>query len=178
MKTSIRFSMITALTLIVLAACNRTEEVSVKLIEGTYIGSLTTDGLKSEIAVVADNISATAVVNKTEYGQVEIHCYGDVLDTVFMLNYYENIDSVMVCLSGDDFEHMYGHMLGQGHMAGGMMGDIGMGETEWMHHMNDEHLVGDDHFGGFDMMKHTFGYRFKMMEGDLTYYLKFQGVKQ
>lgn len=178
MKTSVRISLIAALTLFVLAACNRKEDASDKSLEGTYIGSLTKNGLKSESAVVPDNESATAEVTKTGNGQVEIHCYGDDIDTTFLLNYYDNHDSVMVCLTGNDFENIYGHMMGQGHMAGDMMGDIVNGETEWMHHMNDEHRDGDEHFGGFDMKNHTFGYRFKMMKEDSTYYLKFQGVKQ
>ena len=178
MKTSIKISMIAALTFFVLAACNRTEDTSTKSIEGTYIGSLTTDGSKRVSVVVSGNESATAEVTKTDDGLVKVHCFGDELDTTFLLNYYENYDSVMVCLTGDDFNLMYGHMKGQGHMTGGMMGDIVPGETEWMHHMYDEHQEGDEHFGGFDMISHTFGYSFKMMEGDSTYYLKFQGVKQ
>ncbi len=39
------------------------------------------------------------------------------------------------------------------------------GETEWQHHMDDEHQPGDEHFGGFDMGNHSFGYSFQMMEG-------------
>jgi hypothetical protein len=40
------------------------------------------------------------------------------MDTTFMLNYYENHDSVMVCMTDSDFEHEYGHMMGAGHMSG------------------------------------------------------------
>ncbi len=173
-----RITMITTLTLLVLAACNKTEDASVRSIQGTYIGSFITDGLKSLQLVNPGNGSATAEITRTGDGQVEVHCYGVELDSTFRLNFYENHDSIMVCLTGNDFDNLYGHMLGQGHMAGGMMGDILKGETEWMHHMKDEHKVGEEHFGGFDMMNHSFGYRFKMREGDVTYYLKFHGVKQ
>jgi hypothetical protein len=172
-----RYVLITALILFIMAACNRTEDISVKSIEGTYNGFLTTGGEINLLAVPA-KVSATAEVVSMSNGQVEVHCYGDILDTTFLLNYYENGDSIMVCLTGDDFENMYGHMLGQGHMAGGMMGDIANNETQWEHHMNDEHHIGDEHFGGFDMMDHTFGYRFKITEGDSTYYMKFVGKKQ
>jgi hypothetical protein len=79
----------------------------------------------------------------------------------------------MVCLTGDDFEHMYGHKYGEGHMSGGMMDDMQNEETEWMHHMNDEHIDGDEHFGGFDMMQHSFGYKFEMNNLDFH----FQGTK-
>jgi hypothetical protein len=68
-------------------------------------------------------------------------------------------------------------MMGEGHMGGGMMGDITNGETPWQHHLNDEHQSGDDHFGGFDMTNHTFGYSFQMMNGNNQYMLNFQGTK-
>ena len=121
--------------------------------------------------------SATSEVTKTGDGEIEVHCYGDELDTTFMLNYYSNNDSVMVCLTGNAFEEMYEHMMGQGHMGGGMMGDISDGETPWQHHLNDEHQPGDEHFGGFDMINNTFGYRFQMTDGDNQYLLNFKGTK-
>jgi hypothetical protein len=68
--------------------------------------------------------------------------------------------------------------MGDGMMGGGMMGDRGEGESEWMHHMNDEHVNGDEHFGGFDMQEGSFTYSFKMMDGSSPYYLKFHGIKE
>ena len=64
-------------------------------------------------------------------------------------------------------------MLGQGHMNGGMMGDMQNNETEWMHHLNDEHQDGDEHFGGFDLQHHAFDYTFRMSNSANH----FQGVK-
>jgi hypothetical protein len=84
----------------------------------------------------------------------------------------------MVCLTGDDFEQHYGHMLGHGHMGGGMMSDLRNGETHWMHHLSDEHASGDEHFGGFDMQEGSFTYSFIMMDGSQPFYLRFYGVKQ
>lgn len=163
--------LLSAVTAVILfTACNKSDEtVSDNSIEGRYIGTLTNDGLKSA--------SATADVTKTGDEEIEVHCFSDELDTTFMLNYYEDHDSVMVCLEGDAFQEMYGHILGQGHMMGGMMGDIGAGETEWMHHLSDEHLAGDEHFGGFDTMNHTFGYRFGVMVNGETSMFSFQGTK-
>ncbi|MFO7790983.1 MAG: hypothetical protein R6V32_10465, partial [Bacteroidales bacterium] len=93
-------------------------------------------------------------------------------------NYYEHHDSAYVCFTGERFEEMYGHMLGKGHMMGGMMGDIGNGETEWMHHMDEEHDEGDEHFGGFDMDHHTFSYTFHMNDGHEPRFMHFEGVKE
>ncbi|WP_163707550.1 hypothetical protein [Mangrovibacterium lignilyticum] len=172
MKPITFINLCAALALFVLTACSKNEDTSEQTITGTYVGTL-----KSSASTTTP-IAATATVVETGDLEIELHCLSDELDTTLVLKYYHNDDSIMVCLTGDDFEHMYGHMLGQGHMMGGMMGDLSDGETEWMHHLNDEHQDGDEHFGGFDMQHHTFGYRFEMMDGDMPYNLTFQGVKE
>lgn len=155
------------------------DSLSFNDIGGTYIGSFSiSNSFDSEHINDVFESGGTAEVTKTGDGQIEVHCYGEVIDTTFMLDYYEYNDSVMVCLTGDDFENMYGHMLGDGHMMGGMMGDMGNEETEWMHHMNDEHEAGDEHFGGFNMQDGTFTYSFLMKDESSLYYFKFHGVKQ
>lgn len=170
MKNVFKILLSAATAVVLFTACNKSDETVIdNSIEGRYIGTLTNDGFKST--------SATAEVTKTGDEEIEVHCFSDELDTTFMLNYYENHDSVMVCLEGDAFQEMYGHMLGQGHMMGGMMSDINAGENEWMHHLSDEHHAGDEHFGGFDSMSHTFGYWFQMMENGETYKYSFQGTK-
>ncbi len=173
MKTRTKLFLVVAI-IIGLAACNKTDEPIDNSIEGTYSGILTN---KSATGTIIGTSNATADISKTSDGLIEVHCYGDELDTTFMLNYYNNNDSVMVCLTGNAFEEMYGHMMGQGHMGGGMMGDIQNGETPWQHHLSDEHQLEDEHFGGFDMMNHTFGYRFQTTDGDNQYMLDFQGEK-
>ena len=164
------------LTVFIVSACNKTDDTPIKSVDGTYTGSfakISSDGFSVGIPG-----NATSVVTKTGNELITVHCYGNVLDTTIMLNYYENHDSIIVCLTGNAFNSMYGHMLGQGHMPGGMMGDRDYNETEWEHHMKDEHNFGDVHFGGFDMMNQTFSYNFKMMEGPTTFYMRFTGVKQ
>ncbi|MFO7720453.1 MAG: hypothetical protein R6W85_08445 [Gillisia sp.] len=168
----------TALSVVVLAACEKSDNVSVQEIEGIYVGTLTGfDTAKSETRVNTDE-AAIAEIRKTGTELIEVHLYSDGMDTTFVLNYYEHNNSVLVCLNGHDFENMYGHMLGQGHPNGGMMGDMRNGETEWTHHLRDEHQEGDEHFGGFDMHNHTFGYQLNMMDGNTPYHLKFQGKKE
>ncbi|SFF08509.1 hypothetical protein [Thermophagus xiamenensis] len=93
------------------------------------------------------------------------------------MNYYQHHDSAYVCDTGNDFEEMYGHMLGNGH-AGGMMDDMYNGETQWMHHKSEEHDEDDEHFGGFDMGNHSFSYTFRMNPDDNSDDLHFQGIKQ
>lgn len=160
-------------------SCEKSDEPGSMDIEGEYIGSFSiSNSLKSSQAVGVENDHGTAVVSKVGVNQIEVHCFGNQIDTTFMLDYYEHNDSVMVCLTGLDFEHHYGHMLGQGHMGGGMMSDLRNGETHWMHHLSDEHVPGDEHFGGFDMQQGSFTYSLKMMDGSQSFYLRFHGVKQ
>lgn len=174
----IRLIIATALSVVVLAACEKSDDVSPQEIEGTYVGTLTGfDNAKSETGVNT-NEAAIAEIRKTGNELIEVHLYSEGMDTTFVLNHYEHNNSVLVCLDGNDFENMYGHMLGQGHMNGGMMNDRQNGETEWTHHLNDEHQEGDEHFGGFDMQNHTFGYQLNMMDGNTPYYLKFQGERK
>jgi len=173
----IKLIITTALSVVVLAACEKSDNVSVPEIEGTYVGTLTGfENAKSETGVNT-NEAAIAEIRKTGNELIEVHLYSDRMDTTFVLNHYENNNSVLVCLNGDDFDNMYGHMLGQGHANGGMMGDMQNGETEWTHHLNDDHQDGDEHFGGFEMQTHTFDYQLNMMDGTNSYNLKFQGKK-
>lgn len=163
------------LALFIINACDNDENADIDSLEGTYVGSITVESdLKGTSNKGISSFDATADVIKIGDMQIQVHCYGNEFDTTFMLNHFEHNDSIMVCLTGDDFEHMYGHRYGEGHMLGGMMGDRQNGETEWMHHMSDEHKEGDEHFGGFDMMNHSFVYSFKMT--DHRYH--FQGTKE
>jgi hypothetical protein len=114
-------------------------------ITGSYEGTLT-------YSFSADNNTSAAYANVESINdsQIEIHCYGEAFDTIVILDVYEHYDSALVCLTGDEFESEYGHT--NGHMQH-MMHD---NETDWIHHVEDEHDEGDEHFGGFDMQNHTF----------------------
>jgi hypothetical protein len=168
--------------LIGMSSCEETNDQVIGDIEGTYEGSFSkSTSLKSNPIDGRDEHDGIAEVSMMGENQIQVHCFGNEIDTTFILDYYEHNNSVMVCLTGDDFKSTYGHMLGEVHMSGGMMGqmmgDIVAGETEWMHHMSDEHDEGDEHFGGFDMHDGTFSYSFHMMDNFTPYYLKFHGVK-
>ena len=168
---------ILAVAVIGLTSCEKAEDLNVNDIEGVYEGTFSASNSLKAAAPDVDH-HGTAEISLMNDSLMEVHCFGVDIDTTFMLGYYEHNDSIMVCLTGDDFEHKYGHMLGEGHMGGGMMGDIQNGETQWAHHMNDEHENDDEHFGGFDMHERTFTYSFKMMGESSPYYLRFHGIKQ
>jgi len=161
----------------VFVACQKGNKTVNQSVEGTYIGSFTTTSTLKSAMIATGNRMDTAIVKLISNGQINVHCFGDDMDSTFILNTYENGDSLMVCLDGQDFDNEYGHMMGQGSMmgSGGMMGN---NSTEWGKHMNGEHKVGDNHFGGFDMQNGTFSYSFKTMEGTSTNFRKFQGTKK
>lgn len=175
MKHLLKFSGIAVALLVLLTACKK-EETNKQDIEGIYQGTLS--GLQTKsTGGAAETKTATAEINISGENEIQVHCYAEGLDTTFMMNYYMDNDSAYVCYTGDDFKEMYGHMLGMGHM-GGMMDDMHDGETEWMHHMNEEHEEGDEHFGGFDMASKSFSYTFQMNRNDSSDDLHFQGIKQ
>ena len=161
----------------VFGACQKDNQTGNQSVEGTYVGNFTSSTTLKNGLIADGNRMDTAIVKQLNNGQVNVHCFGDDLDTTFILNTYHSGDSLMVCLDGQDFDNEYGHMMGQGSMMGGgnMMGN---NSTEWGQHMNGEHKVGDKHFGGFNMLNGTFSYSFKMMEGTSTNYKKFQGTRK
>ncbi len=164
--------LIILLGLIVFIACEKEEKFIESSIEGTYVGTLNFNNTLKSASSGDDE--GTAVITRVGEGMIQVHCYGSDIDTTFMLNYYEHNDSILVCLNGEAFEEMYGHMLGQDHMMGGMMGDRNSNQSEWRHHLEDEHQSGEEHFGGFDMGNHSFNYAIKMENG----YYHFNGQKQ
>lgn len=153
---------------LLLFSCEKSDDLNLNEITGTYIGTLTTD-ISSKSSSTSKIIqTATAVVSDVG-GQIEVHCYDEDFDVTIILDFYHHSDRIMVCQTGDDFENMYGHSLGHGDMNGNMHNN----STEWMQHLDNEHQNGDEHFGGFDMQDHSFNYTFKMNNGDFH----FQGTK-
>jgi hypothetical protein len=133
---------------------------------GTYDGTyMESDGLK-----ISD--SAHAVVSHMGGLSLEIHCYGELLDTTFHMNIYANHDSLMLCSTGATFANMYGHELGGSHMN-----HHENSSTEWMHHMEDEHDDRDIHYGGFNMSNHTMDYTFRIEESNSIKFIRFQGIR-
>ena len=168
-------TVVAILALFSFAACDNSDLPSDKRIEGTYVGTISNVLGKTSLNTKGD---AIAEITKIGNQMIQVHLDNSELDSTFMLNYYEDMDSINVCFTGEDFEKMYGHMLGQGHINGGMMNDIGNNETEWMHHLNDEHQEGDKHFGGFNMLNETFEYHFNQREeGEIHNYI-FSGMRQ
>lgn len=157
-----------ALLLPLLFSCSEEDSPDLS-IEGSYIGYLKPVNIQALSPEMAQ-----ADVNINEDHLLEIHCYSESLDTIFRLNYYKDHDDYFVCLTGEDFEHEYGHEMSHANMPSNMMGYA----SEWMYHLENEHQQGDEHFGGFHMQDHSFEYFFQMMDGDHDYQLQFQGIKQ
>ncbi len=171
--------MVGAIAITVIAAsCSKKAPLKKDLISqivGTYNGTLVnSNGLKHD---------GTADVSAVNDSVVQIHCYDqNGFDTTFVMEYYGNGDSVMLCNTGEDFFNQYGHeMTGQHHMwdntSGNMMGGMGnMDSNDWLQHMRNQHQPGDEHFGSFDMDNGTFNYQFEM-KNNSTQSKSFSGKK-
>lgn len=135
-------------------------------VTGTYKGSFTPSDQpdKSEDAIL--------VVTKVDDHLINIDLMSEYMDTTFMMNLYDHTDSIMVCFTGDRFNEEYGHHLEEGHH---MMGDGN--DWGWMHHIEEQHDGGDDHFGGFDMNHNTFLYKM-MRESEPGVYYQFEGKRE
>lgn len=175
MKHLLKLSHIAVTMLVLFTACEKEETKNLE-IEGVYKGTLTGSFIKS-ITGNSESTSATSEITITSGNEIQVHSYSDGFDTIFLMNYYRHNDSAYVCYSGDDFEEMYGHVPGDNHMEG-MMDYMHNGEIGWIHHMDEEHDEGDEHFGGFDMVNDSFSFIFRMNEDDTSDDLHFQGSKQ
>lgn len=135
------------LALALLGACNK-ENVSTvkKQVEGSYFGTITS--YKSQ-NVPIDSYDGFVTVRVNDANNLQIHYADDKLDTTFSMAYYRNADSLNLCCKGAAFKQAYGHEMGAGH-HGEMMSDKRKHETDWQHHLRDEHQKGDAHFGAFN----------------------------
>ncbi|MBG7630415.1 MAG: hypothetical protein IZT56_08280 [Bacteroidetes bacterium] len=162
-----------SLFITILISCEKNDDLNISEVSGTYVGTLSTDVAgKSISAKSTSGLEDPATAEITMVGeQIQVHCYNDNFDTTLMLDLFRNNEDLQVCLTGNDFEEMYGHMSAdRGGMNGGMMGDT----SQWMQHLSDEHEQGDQHFGGFDMSQNAFEYTFNV-DGNEYH---FQGLKQ
>lgn len=175
MKTLGKFWGLAVIMIVLFTACADDEETNDRGFDGTYTGTLTGSQIKSSDAI-GESKQASAEVSITGKNEIRIHCLADGFDTTFRLHYYHHNDSAYVCYTGNDFERMYGHMLGEGH-TGHMMDDKHNGESDWMHHMKEEHQNGAHHFGGFNLNNHHFSYTFDMHKGDTSDDLHFEGIR-
>jgi hypothetical protein len=135
-------------------------------IAGIYIGNITSTASLSE--------SAHAKISISGDNQITFHCYSNSFDSTLVLDIYEHHDLLNVCLTGKDFEKEYGHMMGQNHMMHGHNSS----DTNWEHHLSDEHKSDDRHYGYFDKHSQMFYYTFRMSENNKEYDLMFHGLKQ
>ena len=158
-------------TVILITSCNKKDEVTnnrtyLNNLTGTYLGEFTAETVVSGITGTAD----VAIINNN---QLQVHCYGNSIDTTFVMDTFENEDSIMVCDTAEDLNAPYGIMGNGNHMMG-----MDSEESEWMLHMEYDPHAADEHYGSFDMTHHSFQYSFDMMEGDSIYKMNFYGTKQ
>ncbi len=166
---SIMIAGIIGITAIATSCSKKTEVLKKDVIAqvvGTYKGTLATGSAEYD---------GTADVSAVNDSVVQIHCYDqNDFDTTFVMEIYEEGDSVMLCNTGEDFYNQYGHhMSGRHHMTEDMMGNM---DSDWQQHLSNQHQSGDKHYGNFDMNNGTFNYLFEMGNGTQT--KKFSGKRK
>jgi len=161
-----------AILTITLGSCKQENNLSKELtadVVGKYIGTLSSDNLKG-------TSSAKAVVAKTGDNELEIHCFGDEIDTTFIQHLFDDGNMIQMCAIGDDFLNEYGHSMMDQSQHHDMMND--RDGSSWSHHMEEEHDANDEHYGGFDMTNHSFSYIFNMESNGVSYSAQFNGTKE
>ena len=152
-----------------LVSCKK-ENVEQNLTEGltgTYTGTLTTTGKAGISPATAD---ITAINDYT----IQVHCYGEDIDTTIHLELYPDGNMMRVCFTDNDFYNEYGHNKNENHH---MMGDNG-GWTNWNQHMSNDHNRDDKHYGYFNMENHQFDYTFVVNTATSSYTQEFSGARQ
>jgi len=167
MRKSILFTM-SILFAVWLTSCSKTPQpsaFSASQVAGTYQGFLTATNFKT---------AGTADVSSLNDSMVSIHCYDSVgFDTTFMMQLYQNGDSVMLCSTGQAFFNQYGrYMNSMGSMMGG-----GSGMNEWQRFMNAQNDPGNGNYGSFDMNHGSFYYPFSDSTGTHPMHMNFNGSK-
>ena len=163
-KTKIASILLLSLIFIV-SSCTKDKYSSIDLTQnilGTYTGTInnTKSGIVSDV-----NVDVTKVNDYT----VNLDCFGDDIDTSFMLEIYSNGDSLMTCYSGETFKNEYGHMSNSGNHMMDMMGG-GTGMMDWTNHLQTDHATGDEHYGYFGENSDSLIYSIKEMVGDSEYF--------
>ncbi len=157
-----------ALLLVTLTSCKKDEDqvepdLTGDLI-GKYDGTLTTDGVKTTSPATAD------ISTHNDY-TIQVHCYGEDIDTTILLELYQDGNMMRVCFTDNDFYNEYGHHQSENHH---MMGDNG-NWTNWGQHMSNDHEWNDQHYGYFNMDDHSFHYTFEVNTSTGQYTQEFIG---
>lgn len=152
--------------------CNKGDDIELSSIEGTYIGSLKSESLINKSSQVPNNEIIGEI--KMKGNQLEFHCFGENIDVIMMLDYFEHSENIMICLTGNDYSNLYGHGHGEGMMSGDGMNHMNSRNTDWTRHLDSSHNQDGHHFiSGFNMNNRTLNCTFQWNGNTVT----FTGIK-
>ncbi len=171
MKNFKKFSSLAIVALaVVMVSCKKESVYDINLSQqviGNYNGDLTTSSPNTI------NPATTDITRINDY-TVEIHCYGQDIDTTFNMELYEDGGMMRVCNTSQDFEKEYGHKQSENHHSMGMNNEW----TNWGEHMSIDHSNGNDqHYGVFNMDNNSFDYTFNIKSASGNYTQRFVGKK-
>ena len=164
----------------------------VGIYSGTLKNSATNQSKTASLTVTMENDSI-----------VYLHCIAEGFDSTIVTQLYQNYDSIMICLTGQDFFNEYGHnrnsydfcysrpsgwmnnaWMNDGSCCGNSSQNWGNNNwagsdqwNAWTNHMNTQHNQSDTHFGGFDPAMNSCNYTFAMGNDPNSYFEVFSGIK-
>ncbi len=155
-------------------------------VQGTYSGQLK-DSRTNQTG------TATLTVTAQNDSVVTMQCTGSQFDTTLTVMLYQDYDTIMPCLTGQDFYNQYGRYLNSRNFCTSKSNNWNSGNwgsnnntwwgngkdqwNAWTNHMNTQHQPGDQHFGMFNPGVDSCTYTFQVSTGDSLYYQTFSGVK-
>ena len=106
-KNTFLTGLILSVVLIGVTSCEKTNDHLITDLEGTYIGLFSkSSSLKSVLLDGSGEDDGIAEVTMMDDDQVRVHCYGNEIDTTFLLEIYANHDDFLVCQTGNAFRMM------------------------------------------------------------------------
>lgn len=155
----------------VFIGCNESDDMELDQLSGTYVGTI--NGIN--LAKISDTEPQGSFTAEVRIGknQLEVSCFGPEFNAEFMLEYFEHVDSYMVCLVGEDYKNFYGSS--HGNSNGNHMNRMQINGTPWINHLHHSHQSNQNLSNGrFDLNHRTFVCTFLWNGQRIT----FNGVKQ
>ncbi len=163
----------TTLILLLTNACNETNDSVSTDLSGTYVGTLDKEKLSKSSFDLSQVKYFMEIKHEEDF--LKAHCFGPDLNTTFILEYHQHRETYMICLSGEDYQHLYrqeqqNYLMGGRHMKASQNSD-----TPWIKHLISLDNSTSDHYKGeFNRDNSSFTCTF-LYEGNI---LTFKGQKQ
>ncbi len=157
-----------------MASCNKNTDTP----EDNNIANKVTGVYDGNLIISSSNsvTFATSNISRINDYTIQVHCFGDSIDTTIFLELYPNGNQMMVCSNDTSFFNEYGHEHYQNHHM--MNSSSGNYYMNWGQHLETDHQANDIHHGYFDLTQHQFKYDFEMENSSGNLSKQFAGTRK